>query len=94
MLKRFFSKWIPSTGTYPTGFVVNGIETGVKKEGKDLTLVTSVFPCTTAAVFTQNSFCAAPVQLSKIVTKLASQSGQGLHAIIINSGCANACTGK
>jgi glutamate N-acetyltransferase/amino-acid N-acetyltransferase len=93
-LKRYFSsKWIPSTGTYPAGFIVNGIETGVKKSGKDLTLVTSIVPCTTSAVFTKNSFCAAPVQLSKIISQLASKSGEGIHGIVINSGCANACTG-
>ena len=95
MVKKSFStKWIPSSGTYPTGFAVNGIETGVKKSGKDLTLVTSAVPCTTSAVFTKNSFCAAPVQLSKIITQISSQSGQGLYAIVINSGCANACTGR
>lgn len=94
-LKRYFSsKWVPSTGTYPAGFIVNGIETGVKKAGKDLTLMTSVVPCTTSTVFTKNSFCAAPVQLSKIISQLAAQSGKGIHAIVINSGCANACTGK
>lgn len=94
LLKRCFSsKWVPSTGTYPVGFIVNGIETGVKKTGKDLTLVTSVVPCTTSTVFTKNSFCAAPVQLSKIISQLAAQSGKGIHGIVINSGCANACTG-
>jgi glutamate N-acetyltransferase/amino-acid N-acetyltransferase len=87
------SKWVPSSGTYPAGFVVNGIETQVKKSGNDLTLVTSIVPCTASTVFTKNSFCAAPVQLSKIISKFAAQSGQGIHGIVINSGCANACTG-
>lgn len=95
MFKRSFSsKWVPSAGTYPAGFLVNGIETGVKKSGKDLSLITSVGPCIASTVFTKNSFCAAPVQLSKIISQLAAQSGKGIHGIVINSGCANACTGE
>ena len=106
LCKRIFSsetspkkatKYVPNSGHYPLGFLSNSIATGVKKAkgAKDLTLVTSPsHQCTTSAVFTKNSFCAAPVQLSKIVCEMADKSGQGLHALVINSGCANACTGQ
>ena len=89
-------RWIPLSGLYPKGFVANATSTLVKKnEAKDLTLIASPsLACTTSAVFTKNAFCAPPVQLSKIITQLASSSGAGVRALIVNSGCANACTGE
>lgn len=42
-----------------------------------------------AGVFTQNSFQAAPVQVSK---KMLLQYPNEISAVIVNSGCANACT--
>ncbi|KAJ3331718.1 hypothetical protein HDU91_003275, partial [Kappamyces sp. JEL0680] len=83
---------VPSSGTYPLGFVANGVYSGVKKNGhNDISLVVSPsHPCKAAAVFTKNKFCAAPVQISKKI--LASQ--EGLLGCVVNSGCANACTGE
>jgi glutamate N-acetyltransferase/amino-acid N-acetyltransferase len=54
---------IPSTGTYPLGFLANGVYSGVKKNGNnDICVVISPkLPCNAAAVFTTNKFCAAPV---------------------------------
>ena len=49
-------------------------------------------PCSAAAVFTKNKFQAAPVTVSR--ETLQKRSGEGIRAIIINSGCANAVTGK
>lgn len=49
-------------------------------------------PCSAAAVFTRNKFQAAPVIFSR--ETLQKRSGEGIRAIIINSGCANAVTGK
>ncbi|KAJ3170244.1 hypothetical protein HDU88_008871 [Geranomyces variabilis] len=83
---------IPKTGTYPAGWVAGGLASGVKKDGlKDLTLVASPdHPITASAVFTQNSFAAAPVQVSKAIIGEAA----AVRALIVNSGCANACTGE
>jgi hypothetical protein len=88
-------KHIPTSGTYPKGFLVSGTHVGVKESNTtypDLALITSVSPCTAAAVFTTNRFQAAPVQVSKAV--LEQRGGQGLHSVVINAGCANAVTGK
>lgn len=89
-------RFVPESGSYPLGFEANSVSTAVKKTGApDLTLVHSpAHPCVASAVFTKNAFCAAPVQLSKIITALAEKSGLGLHSLIVNSGCANACTGE
>ena len=88
-------RYVPNSGTYPRGFLVSGTHVGVKptnKSSPDLALITSQSPCNAAAVFTQNICQAAPVLVSKEI--LQKQGGQGLRAIIINSGCANAVTGK
>lgn len=86
-------KYVPQDGTYPKGFKVGGIHTGVKKDGKslDLALVTSDLPCSAAAVFTKNVFKAAPVVVSK--QTLDARGGKGIRGLVANSGCANAVTG-
>ncbi|EEA24381.1 glutamate N-acetyltransferase [Talaromyces marneffei ATCC 18224] len=89
-------KYIPSSGTYPKGFRVSGTHVGVKAANTkypDLALISSDKPCTAAAaVFTTNKFQAAPVQLSKVT--LEQRKGKGIQSVVINSGCANAVTGK
>jgi len=88
-------KYVPTTGTYPKGFFVSGTHVGVKASNTrfpDLALIASESPCSAAAVFTQNTFQAAPVTVSKEVLKR--RKGQGIRSVIINSGCANAVTGK
>jgi glutamate N-acetyltransferase / amino-acid N-acetyltransferase len=88
-------KYIPTSGTYPKGFLVSGTHVGIKEpdpQHPDLALITSVIPCSAAALFTTNRFQAAPVQVSKGV--LEQRRGQGLRSVVINSGCANAVTGK
>ncbi|CAG7926761.1 unnamed protein product [Penicillium olsonii] len=88
-------RYIPTTGTYPQGFKVSGTHVGVKASNTrfpDLALIASETPCSAAAVFTTNKFQAAPVQVSK--KTLASRKGDGIRAVVINSGCANAVTGK
>lgn len=57
----------------------------------DLALIYSERPCSATAVFTKNKFQAAPVTLSREV--LEHRKGEGIRAIVINSGCANAVTG-
>ena len=88
-------KYVPTQGTYPLGFRASGTIVGVKPSNKtkpDLALLTSDAPCAAAAVFTKNKFQAAPVTFSRNL--LQQKSNQGIQSVIINSGCANAVTGK
>jgi len=77
-------------------FPVAGVRLGVaeaeirKKNRRDLTLVALDAGCTVAGVFTQNRFCAAPVQICR--KHLA--GGQEIRALVINTGIANAGTGE
>jgi len=57
----------------------------------DLALVVSDVPCRAAAVFTANRVQAAPVLWDKQVIAI---NPEGVRAVVINSGCANACTGE
>lgn len=88
-------KYIPTTGTYPKGFLVSGTHVGVKPSNKsspDLAFLASETPCNAAAVFTKNKFQAAPVTVSRNMLKR--RSNTGIRSVIVNSGCANAVTGK
>lgn len=77
--------------TLPKGFRAAGIAAGIKKNGQpDLALIASEVECTAAAVFTSNKVKAAPVLYDQ---RLLAE-GHKLRAVVINSGCANACTGK
>ena len=77
-------------------FPVAGVHLGVaeaeirKKNRRDLTLIALDEGCTVAGVFTENRFCAAPVQLCR--KHLA--GSQGIRALVINTGIANAGTGE
>ena len=73
------------------GFRAAGISAGIKANGKpDLAIMVSDTPATAAAVFTLNKVQAAPVTVSK---EHLAKSGGVVRAIVVNSGCANACTG-
>ncbi|KAH9432754.1 hypothetical protein MCOR02_007433 [Pyricularia oryzae] len=88
-------KYVPTKGVYPKGFRVSGTIVGVKPGNTtkpDLAFVTSDTPCAAAAVFTKNRFQAAPVTFSRDLLKKKGNSG--VNGVIINSGCANAVTGK
>lgn len=75
--------------TAPKGFKAAGVKAGLKKSGKlDLAVIYSTVPASVAAVFTTNTMAAAPV----IVSRQAVQNGTA-SAVVVNSGCANACTG-
>ncbi len=76
--------------TAPLGFRAAGIAAGIKSNGKpDLALVFNEGPEYAAAgVFTSNKVKAAPVLWTQQVLK----AGR-LRAVVLNSGCANACTG-
>ncbi|MDO8567625.1 MAG: bifunctional glutamate N-acetyltransferase/amino-acid acetyltransferase ArgJ [Dehalococcoidales bacterium] len=77
--------------TSPKGFSAGATCAGIKKVNGslDLGILASGVPCTAAALFTTNRIQAAPV----ILSRQRLQSGRA-SAIIVNSGCANACTGE
>ncbi|KAI9706822.1 MAG: hypothetical protein M1820_004793 [Bogoriella megaspora] len=88
-------QYVPTSGTYPKGFLTGSTHVGVKPTNTkfdDLALIVSEKPCSAAAVFTQNKFQAAPVTVSRDMLKR--RNGDGIRAVIVNSGCANAVTGK
>ncbi|MDR2702456.1 MAG: bifunctional ornithine acetyltransferase/N-acetylglutamate synthase [Spirochaetaceae bacterium] len=74
----------------PKDFLASGIRCGIKASAakRDLALVFSSRPCTSAAVFTANLVQAASVTVSRE----HNQAGK-IRALIANSGNANACTG-
>jgi glutamate N-acetyltransferase/amino-acid N-acetyltransferase len=77
--------------TAPAGFVAAGVACGIKATGKpDLALVRSDGAASAAAVFTTNLAQAAPILVSRDHIR---RSAGRAHAIVVNSGCANACTG-
>ena len=77
-------------------FPIAGVRIGVTEAGirkanrKDLTVVLIDERASVAGVFTQNRFCAAPVQICR--EHLA--GGDGIRAMLINTGNANAGTGE
>ncbi|MCL4537569.1 MAG: bifunctional glutamate N-acetyltransferase/amino-acid acetyltransferase ArgJ [Nitrospirae bacterium] len=74
----------------PKGFLFSAVEAAIKKPGrKDLALIFSEGEAVVSGMFTKNNIKAAPVRLDMKLIK----SGKG-QAIIVNSGNANACTGK
>jgi len=72
----------------PQGFKFAGLHAGIKPNRKDLALVVSETPCSAAGCFTQNLAKAAPV-----IDGEARLPASNVHAVIINSGNANALTG-
>lgn len=85
------------------GLRVGVAQAGIKKAGrKDLTVVLIDEGASVGGVFTQNRFCAAPVQICR-QHLLATQANpddkplgtsQGIRALLINTGNANAGTGE
>jgi glutamate N-acetyltransferase / amino-acid N-acetyltransferase len=76
--------------TAPTGFRASGVHCGIKAKGLDLAVVASDTPASVAAVFTTNLAQAAPILVSR---DHVTRGGGTASAIVVNSGCANACTG-
>lgn len=75
--------------TYPKGFQACGVRAGLKKSGKlDMAMIYSDVRASAAGTFTQNAVAAAPVWVSRELL-----SDGHAQAVVINSGCANACTG-
>ena len=75
----------------PKGFRAAGVACGIKASGRpDLGLIVSEGPASAAAVFTTNLAQAAPVLVSRRHVHAAAAT---MRAVVVNSGCANACTG-
>jgi len=83
----------------PQGFLASGVFCNIKRLGtgkgsqkgkkRDLALIVSEVPATVAGMFTTNQVCAAPVKVCAERVK-----GGTAQAIVVNSGNANACTGR
>ena len=79
---------------------VAGVQLGIAMAGirkanrRDLTVITVEEGACVGGVFTLNRFCAAPVQLSRDHLKANQPGGQGIRALVINTGNANAGTGE
>ncbi len=72
------------------GFSTSAVAAGIRYSDRlDLGLIYSTVPAVTAGVFTQNQVKAAPV----VIDKARLKQGRS-QAILVNSGSANACTGK
>jgi len=97
-LKRAFRE-IPGSICAPAGFKCASVFCDIKKLGTgrgsekgrkdDLALIVSDVLAAVAGMFTTNQVCAAPVKISRKVAAKGSA-----RAIVVNSGNANACTGK
>lgn len=85
-MKKLSSKNIVS----PKGFTAAGVHCGLKHKKKDLAILVSEVPASVAGVFTTNAVQAAPLKVTKEVV----YETKKMQAIIVNSGNANACTGK
>src|SRR5271169_29258 len=83
----------------PKGFRASGVFCDIKRLGtgkgsnkgpkRDLALIVSEVPATVAGMFTTNQVCAAPVKVC-----LERIKGGRAQALVVNSGNANACTGR
>lgn len=77
--------------TKAKGFEAASTAAKIKYEGRtDMALIYSEKPCAAAGTFTTNVVKAAPVKWDRQVV----DSGKPVHAVVVNSGIANACTGE
>ena len=85
----------PAAELYPVPGVRWGItEAGIRKAGrKDLSVLLLAEGASVGAVFTQNRFCAAPVQICREHLSKNGGKSLGIRAMLINTGNANAGTG-
>lgn len=84
-------KQIQGGVTAAKGFEAAGVEAAIKYQNrKDMALISSMVPCKVAGTFTTNVVKAAPVVWDKTVVEMSPFA----QAVVVNSGIANACTGK
>lgn len=90
-------RFVPTSGTYPKGFLVGSTNVGIKPSGlsqPDLILVTSEKQWETcgAAVLTKNEFPAPSVLVTRELIK--ESRGRSVKGVVANSWCANLLTGE
>jgi glutamate N-acetyltransferase/amino-acid N-acetyltransferase len=74
----------------PLGFKFGGLACGIKPSGKkDLAIISTDEPAVAAGVYTQNVVCAASIDWNRSITP-----SDQFRGLVVNSGNANACTGK
>ena len=77
----------------PLGFSAGTAAADIRGSGEaqrdDIAVIASDRPCVAAGVFTRNLVKAAPV----VISQLTLRRGTGIHALVVNAGNANACTG-
>ena len=77
--------------TAPKGFKAAATAARIKYQGRDdMAMIYSEVPCVSAGCYTKNVVKAAPVIWDKNITK----EDLPVHAVVVNSGIANACTGQ
>ncbi len=82
--------FVPGGVTASLGFLASGVAVGVRKPNKkDVAIIFSAEPSRAAAVFTTNRVKAAPILVSQ-----EHVAAGDARAVVVNSGCANACTGR
>jgi glutamate N-acetyltransferase / amino-acid N-acetyltransferase len=82
----------PAEKALPQGFRWGTAEAAIKRAGRlDVGIIVADNDCNCAAVFTQNAFSAAPVEVSR---EILQASGGRVRGVVVNSGCANAATGS
>lgn len=74
----------------PKGFSAAGYHAGLRYSKLDIGMILSEKPASAAAVYTTSHFQAAPL----LVTKESIAETGKIQAVIVNSACANACTGQ
>jgi len=85
-----FSLIPDGTVTSVPGFVAGAVHAGIKdKDELDLAILYSKMPCVATGVFTTNLVKSAPIILSQ-----RHLTQRKARAIVVNSGCANACLGE
>jgi glutamate N-acetyltransferase/amino-acid N-acetyltransferase len=99
-MKKTQFKEIPGSIVAPTGFMAAGVFCDIKRLGtgkgsnkgqkRDLALIVSETPATVAGMFTTNQVCAAPVKVCAERLKKKNP----VQVVVVNSGNANACTGR
>lgn len=83
---------VPATVSPVGGVSLAAVAAGLKRDGaKDLVLISLPSQSTVAAVFTRNAYCAAPVTVAREHLR---EANDGIRALLINSGGANAATGS
>ena len=90
-IRRISVKKIEGGVTAAKGFSASSTAAQIKYQGRtDMAMIYSKAPCAAAGTFTRNVVKAAPVIWDRDLVR----GGKPVHAVVVNSGIANACTGQ